>query len=815
MSVTLSDWLRPLLFTTTDDRETGEILAECCLPQLADAYAFLHRAWQKNSASDLVSSLQVLAAMRHLHWIDSTESQAWLELFAQRLQKDYPKSEQLIARLEEENYSTVKLERMTAANFSNWQAKFTVEHELKNLATHFPKALKARNTPIGYALAVRSSGFVVYQQALDNQESLREKFWPDVKATLNDYWQVYSGKDCRQLLYWMAGQGQRYAWQIDVAWLNQAEEADRDVWLSELPEDFSDYADLITNLEPASQLDVAAWDWVRMADLAFAGYLAGYLTQGEWRTFALVALWLLRSQYASWQALADSYLLGYKLWKTQTDFTLSPELENTWELLLASPFSPFQQLDWQALSLDHPDFRDAKANFSAALDDPFLLTTLIASLRDDACLLTGLAPSELPDECRDEAKDYLFVGLDIHPDEELTSTLARFWQPGRIHHYDQLALNCRINKVPRLAKNLAAIPEVWDIWQRQLPELAELVKHPAGIVMAEKYAFYLVKAEETQHYPAAERQQLTLALIDYLSWHYSSAQEMLLAWQGWDDVLSKVEDEKPLLTELAWHLKDPGSLFRFIPWQRPPASVTEPGKPVSEADLATLNLVGPLTGIHWSWPERLPEWPRNELKSLLQDTHLFQTADDLIDYLNHLFHAGDRQEYMIAFSPFTLNEARLDSEIETQAHEERDEEQDAYYQRLLRVKHNTLGINDVDLTAWDMVQLVDLAVAGYQLNWLNDDQLRDWLAKVRKLITEEYYGWDDFARALLAGYNFFMNESEQRDELLETFSQRLLSLLIAVPPQVGLWYTLAWPGEKARDWNQTSTALITAKQRLH
>lgn len=815
MSVTLSCWLHPLLLTSVDDRETGEILAECGLPHLAAAYEFLHLAWQQSSASELVNSLQVLAAMQHLHWVEPAESQAWLELFAQRLQQAYPEPEQLIYALQEEDYGAAKLQRLAGADFSNWQQSFAVDCPLSCLTTQLPKVLQARNTPLGYALAVRSSSFVVYQQPLDDADSLKQKFWPDVKATLNDYWQVHSAKDCKQLLYWMAGQGQRYAWQLDVIWLQQAKEEDREIWRNELPEGYEDYADLVAAFEPGSRLDVAAWDWVRMADLAFAGYLAGYLSQAEWRTFSLIALWLLRSQYSSWQALAESYLLGYQLWETQTDFTLSPELEHTWAVLLESPFSPFQQLDWQALSLDHPDFRDAKNSFSAALDDPFLLTCLIASLRDDASLLTGLAPDELPQERRDEARDYLFAGLDIHPDEGLTSTLSRFWQPGRVHHYDQLALNCRINKAPRLAKNLAAVPETWSVWRQQSSHLAALVKRPACIVMAEKYAFYLIKAEETQHYPAAEIQELTLALKDYLSWHYSSAQEMLLAWQGWDELLSQVDDEKPLLPELDWHLTDPGSLFWFIPWKRPAVSFTEPGKPVSEADLATLNLVGPLTGIHWSWPEKLPAWPRDELKNLLQDTHLFQTADDLIDYLNHLYYAGDRQEYLIAFSPFTLNAARLATEIEMHEQDERDEEQEAYYQRLLRVKHNTLGINDVDLTAWDMVQLVDLAVAGYQIDWLSDAQLRDWLAKVRKLITEEYHGWDDFSRALLAGYNFFMNESEQRTELLETFSQRLLSLLIAVPPQVGLWYTLAWPGEKARDWNEASTALITAKQRLH
>lgn len=815
MSVSLSDWLHPLLFISADDRETGEILAECNLPHLADAYAFLYHAWQQASSIELVNSVQVLAAMQHLHWIDTAESQAWLELFAQRIQQAYPESQQLISALKQEGYAEAKLQRLASADFSNWQQNFTVECSLKNLDQRLPKALQVRNTPIGYALAVRSSSFVVYQQALAESDCLRQRFWPDVQTTLNEYWQVHSAKDCKQLLYWMAGQGQRYAWQLDFAWLQQAEESDREVWRNELPEDYTGYANLLSDLEESGDLDVAAWDWVRMADLALGAYLAGYLTQAEWRTFALMALWLLRSQYSSWEELAASYLQGYKLWQTQTDYSLSPELEKTWAMLLDSPFSPFKQLDWQALSLDHPDFRDARTSFSAKLDDPLLLACLVASLRDDASLLTGLAPDELPEERSDEARDYLFAGLDIHPDEGLTSTLARFWQPGRVHHYDQLALNCRINKKPRLARNLAAIPEVWDIWRLQSPDLADLVKQPAGIVMAEKYAFYLVKAEETQHYPKAERKRLTLALKDYLSWHYSSAKEMLIAWQGWDEVLSKAEEEKPLLAELAWHLKDPGSLFRFIPWKRPQVSFTEPGKPVSEADLATLNLVGPLTGIHWSWPEKLPAWPRDELKNLLQDTHLFQTADDLLDFLNHLLHAGDRQEYLIAFSPFTLNEARLDAEIETHEQDDRDEEQDAYYQRLLRVKHNSLGVNDVDLTAWDMVQLVDLAVAGYQLDWLDDAQLRDWLAKVRGLITEEYYGWDDFSRALLAGYNFFMNESEQRDELLETFSQRLLSLLIAVPPQVGLWYTLAWPGEKARDWNQAATALSTAKQRLH
>lgn len=817
MSVSLSDWLRPLLLLSQDDRENAELLAECSLSQLADAYAYIYQSWQDKTANKLLTSIQVIAAVDRLHWMEASESEAWLGLFARRLQQACPTSRILLEELETTGYPQLRLQKLQEADLSHWSDDLDIPWIAKPDRVVLPPELKVRSTPLGYALAVRSSSFVIYQQPLNSSDYLRERFWPDVQATLNSYWQVYTANDCLQLIYWLGGQGQRYAWQLDFAWLKAADAEDRETWRQELPEGFEGYADLMEELAMTeqTQLDVAAWDWVRMADLALAGYLAGYLTASQWRSFALVALWLLRSRYGSWEELAESYLLGYRLWQTQTDFSLSPELEVTWQQLLTLPFSPLQQLDWQALSLDHPDFRDAINYYSERLDDPLMLASLLASLRDDVSLLTGLASDDLPESRRSEAKDYLFAGLDIHPDEQLTSTLARFWQPGRVHHYDQLALNCRVGKTPQLPSNLAAVDEVWEAWREQAPLLAELVKHPAGIIMAEKYAFYLVKALETNHYSVKEAEALALALKDYLSWHYSSAQALLHAWQGWDEALSLGGDERPLLAELNWHLNDPGSLFRFLPWKRPPARFTEPGKPVSEADLATLNLVGPLTGLHWSWPEKLPQHPRQELKSLLQDTHLFQDADDLKDFLNHLLLAGDRQEYMIAFSPFTLNSERLDMEIEAQEQDERDEEQEAYYQRLLRVKNNALGINDLDLTAWDMVQLVDLAVAGYQLDWLTEQELQEWLAKIREQITREYTGWADFARALLAGYNFFMNESDNRAELLEVFSQRLLSLLIAVPAQAGLWYTLAWPGDKQRSWNQSVTPSLTGKQRLH
>lgn len=812
---------------------------------LAELYEYLYLTWQQPSARRWLASLDLLIDAANLDWLTPAEADSWLQLYGQRLAASYPNKSSLITALHQEDLRVVNLTSWQQNLIENWcafvfAAPQQLEQELDLTQPQF-QPLQVRTSPMGYALAVRASSFVVYQQDLTDPASLKDKFWPDVEATLNEHWQVHSSQDCKQLLYWLAGQGQRYAWQLDTAWLLQASEPDRALWQAEMPEEQQNYAEALLNLPEVllnstsaemgtAYPDVAAWDWVRMADLALAGYLAGYLSATEGRNFALMAVWLLRSRYASWQAIADSYLLGYKLWQAQTGISFSPHLETTWQQLLSLPFSPMQQLDWCKLNLDHIDFRAAKTSFAAGLDDPLVLVGLLASVRDESGLLTGLAPNDLSPARSAEAQEYLFSSLKLSEHASLTSSLARFWQPGLVHHYDQLALNCRIQKQPQLAPGLPQVAEIEDIWHLQTPELAALTKQPAAIAMVEKYAFYLLKAQEAAQYPALEVRQLAVAVQNYLSWHYSSAWDLLQAWYAWEEVLSQAATEKDLLPELNWHRQDAGSLFKFLRWRQPPVSFIEPGTAVSEADLATLNLVGPLTGIHWSWPEQLPTALSTELKLILLETHLLQTASDLHDYLDYLYHAGDRQEYLVAYAPFTLNPEHLEQELaanapvaeaalleETEAVTlaEQDEEQASHYQRLLRVQHNAYSVNDLDLTAWDMAQLVDLAIAGYQVNWLSAAELKDWLARVRQLLVQEYSGWDEFALALLAGYNFFMPESSRRAEQLEIFSQRLLSLLVAVPPQVGLWYTLAWPGDKNRKWEQAAIVLSSGQQRLH
>lgn len=808
--VSVTEWLKPFQGVSLDDREHAEILAECQLMHLADAYVFFMRCWQRGEAGPLMRAGRVLEAIFGLDWISAEEAEAWRARWVARLQASYSTAADFLQALESmdasEAWITLWSQGRSVADFPHWSAEIEPVSDAP---------LKVRKGPLGYALAARASSFPLFQQALDDPQRLRQAFWPDVESTLQEYWQVDSAESCRQLLYWLAGQGQRYAWQLDHQWLQEASDEEHHTWQEELPDGMEGYAEQMLNALVLPQLDVAAWDWVRMADLALAGYMAGYLSASEWRSFALVALWLLKRRYASWEAIHQSYLLGYRFWRTQSQLNLSPEIEESWQLLLEVDFSPQRQLNWQALNVDHPDFRDAVQLFSAGLEAGPLLVSLLASVRDDACVLTGLH-SALPDEREQEAKEFLLAHVEVDLEEGLRNALTRFWQPGRVHHYDQLALNCRTGVAPSLPPNLGAVAEVWQAWHQQQPLLAGLVKHPAGIVMAEKYAFYLVKAQESGLFAASEIAHLTLAVQDYLSWHYPDAESLLASWQAWDEVLCLQGDERPLAAELAWHRQDPGSLFHFVAWKRPPARLVEPGRPVSETELALLNLVGPLTGIHWSWPERLPSEPADELRQLLQETHLFHSPEDLKDYLQHLYSAGDRQEYLVAFSIFTLHPARLDQELELQEQDEaRDEEQETYYQRLLRVKHNTLGVNDVDLCAWDLVQLIDLAVAGYQLGWLDQQELALWLEKTQQLLTQSYTGWSDFAGALLAGYNFFMNEGPQRGELLEVFSQRLLGLLIAVPPQAGLWSTLHWPGAPARRWQDTSHAHLAPKKRLH
>ncbi len=104
------------------------------------------------------------------------------------------------------------------------------------------------------------------------------------------------------------------------------------------------------------------------------------------------------------------------------------------------------------------------------------------------------------------------------------------------------------------------------------------------------------------------------------------------------------------------------------------------------------------------------------------------------------------------------------------------------------------------MTAWDVAQAVDLAIAARQLNWLDEAAFAAALERAMRLAGEHYGGWSAYARGLYTGFSFFMGETEERADFLASFREALVAWLTGAPPLAGAWASLDFPGARPRHW---------------
>ncbi len=188
------------------------------------------------------------------------------------------------------------------------------------------------------------------------------------------------------------------------------------------------------------------------------------------------------------------------------------------------------------------------------------------------------------------------------------------------------------------------------------------------------------------------------------------------------------EPEQPSLTaEILWHRDDPGSLFHWLDWRG--GAWREPGPRPGLSQFTAMALVGPLNSAIWSLPQPESERECASIREWVDGHYAVNGPEGLAEFIDYLLEVGDRQEYQINYAPYTLNPARLASEIATLESDECGEEERNHLLRLKRVRDNEDGCNDLDLTAWDLAQAVDLAIAGRQLDWLGE---ADFLSRLRR-----------------------------------------------------------------------------------
>lgn len=618
----------------------------------------------------------------------------------------------------------------------------------------------------------------------------REHDWADLATWLAEAWQIRGRDDLIRSLLWLGAQGDRQGWDLDASRLLEADVDGRHGWMERLQEAELGYGRVLLGfVERGEPLEWAAWDWLRLIDLAWAGACLGWLEAREAEDFALHGADLVLHRYSDWAALARAYQRGRSLFEGRD---MLPGFEADWGLLLQSPVSPWHRA-LQGL-IDTELLERSQQAMRAWRRHPWHWVLALAAVREpELAGRQGEQPAPISAARREDALRYLAETLDLHPDEGVAA-LARYWLPAQAHHLNQLAADAAHGALPptttpfgRAEREPLAVRDA----------LRQGSRHAATIHMAEKYAFYLQMAMDSGGFDAAGLTALAEALRASLCRFYPDVRRLLDAWAVWENLLPE-EGQPALVAEIRWHQEDPGSIFHWLDWQA--GEWLEPGPRPSLSVFTSMALVGPLNSPAWSLPHPESEREKVSIREWVDGHYGLHGDSELVDFLDFLLEAGDRQEYQINYAPYTLNAARLASEIATLESGECSEEERTHLLRLCRVRDNEDGCNETDMAAWDIAQVVDLGIAARQLGWLGEEDFQSVLERAHALAVAHYGGWEEYARGLYAGFSFFMGETAERESFLAGFRQALVAWLAAAPPLAGPWASLDFPGARPRHW---------------
>ncbi|MCI0510621.1 uncharacterized protein DUF1266 [Chromohalobacter marismortui] len=763
-----------------DVRERGELgwrLAEACMPGQGEALRQLQ-------------ALELLALSGAAGWLDASSAQAWAEWVAADIQRHHASLDAWLTALrhargqidwtqDDEGF----LEACQALSQLEREAAGITWEVLATWLSDRPRRLPWPATQNTNAWRLRAVFAPVLSASCDAHLD-----WPGVKSWLTEIWRVEGRDELIRMLLWLGGQGHRYTWDLDATRLMGQDERARHQWWESLGE-ATDYGQvMLAFLDSGEPLEWAAWDWLRLVDLAYAGWNAGWLEAHEAEAFAAHAGDLLMRRYRDWTAVAKAYQRGRSLFEgadRRADFA------RDWDVLLRSRSSPWQvTLDVLLDDAQREASRQAIRDWRA----PAWHWVLALSAVREPDLLYRQGIDRAPEtQQRADARRYLRDTLGLDPATG-TASLASLWLPAQAHHLNQLAADAAHG----------ALPEVKTPFGRALPDAVQVrnglkhcTRHAATIFMAEKYAFYLMMCADSGDYDRDELESLAEALRGVLSRFYTGPGALLEAWAAWEAALPE-GDEPSLVADIRWHRDDPGSPLHWLDWHH--GSWREPGERLSLPRFTALALVGPLNAPVWGAPRPEAAHERDELREWLDSHYGLLSAEALAEFVDFLLEAGDRQEYQINYAPYTLNAARLREEIAIIESGECSEDERNHLLRLRRVANNISGCNDYDMAAWDVAQAVDLAIAGRQMEWLSAQAFDHLVERAAHLAQTHYASWYDYARGLFAGFSFFMGETDEREAFLQGFSEALTAWLTAAPPMAGSWASLDFPGAPPRHW---------------
>ncbi|WP_245391888.1 DUF1266 domain-containing protein [Salinicola aestuarinus] len=762
--------------------------------RIGDADEFAWRLWESVSdrrepALSNLLALELLALGVAAGWIDGSIADRWFVRVAHNIVSDTPTLSAWCRQLN--RLGDAELDRLIGEMLRDErQGKGPRwERVSQRLDAHAPVIRLPWADDLWRARAVVAP---VLAWPLTRHDGERQAFRQRLKV--EDA--VTSRAKLLETIEWLTVQGDRYGWEMD-GWRLQREGAkNAEAWLASLGEQCDYGATLLAFVDRGEPLEWAAWDWLRMLDQAWLGYGAGWLSQEEAESIAARAVDLLQSRYADWQDVARAYQRGRSLSEGRD---LLGGFEREWQLLLQSEDSPWSLGLHETLDEERRERSRLDLQAYHAAPDAWVLA--IASVREPELAARQHLQQPVDAARRRDAEHYLSHVLGLAADEGIAG-LSRFWMPAQSHHLNQLAADARHGAA--------------SLKGRARSRLSACADHAATIVMAEKYAFYLVMASDSGRYALVDIQSLAASLAHVLGSFYADVPTMLAAWAAWSPLLNEEEsaEASALHDDLAWHRHDPGSRFHWL-GASGVSGWREPGPRPQLARFTALSLAGPLNEAAWRMPQYAGEEERRSLRDWVEQQYAFQNAKDLLEFLDFLLEAGDRQEYEINYAPYTLNPGRLDSEIAMLETGDCGDEEKVHLARLRRVRDNACQCNDEDMTAWDIAQLVDLGTTGRELGWVDDAQLHGYLDAALRLARARYASWQAYAEGLYSGFGFFMDDTPERDAFLNSFREALNAWLVADPLLAGPWASLDFSSTGGRWTPMHVDVLIGEPRRVH
>jgi len=167
------------------------------------------------------------------------------------------------------------------------------------------------------------------------------------KQSLEEWWSVTDRASADETLDWILTEGHRTGFadnmkSLEESGIGQVSAEERVSYILEnfdvSQEEAQGYADNYAVYEQYGEHALDGWDYCRAMNLMSFYYLAGYYTEEEALNKSLEIAQTMQPLFESWDALIESYMLGYEYWAEES----SSERRAVYEELKTRDDNPYQ-----------------------------------------------------------------------------------------------------------------------------------------------------------------------------------------------------------------------------------------------------------------------------------------------------------------------------------------------------------------------------------------------------------------------------------------------------------------------------------------